>query len=146
LELPHPRPGSRRVRWPVVAGALALAVAASSLVLGLDRLLGPGTRHAGLLLADASAPATAPDFNELPRGGAFFQDRDSITVTVPRAMTVAEFLSLYHLENHRAVRAALSSQAGATEWNDVIEEGARVSFRLTRGREDATGTDGEAGQ
>jgi hypothetical protein len=114
----------------VLAGsALALVV-----VLGLAALLGDHVRGA-VLIADRNAPpAPALTYTDAPQSAAFFEARDSVTVRIPWDMTVSEFLSLYHLENNAAARAALARDLGASARDDLLREGDEVSFRLTARR------------
>jgi hypothetical protein len=119
----------------VLTALLLGGVAALSLLLGLSRFAGASVRDNAQLLVRAPMPDAAPNYSDLPRGGALFEDRDSVTIVVPRSMRVSEFLSLYHLENNASARSALERQLGASAWDDVLEKDARVTLRLTRGRE-----------
>ena len=91
--------------------------------------------RAAVLIADRSAaPSAALRYTDAPQSAAFFEGRDSATVRVPWDMTVAEFLSLYHLENNASARASLERELGAIEADDVLREGDEITIRLTATR------------
>ena len=81
--------------------------------LGLASLVGPKTRSA-LLIEVETVPRSDLSFRDSPAEATrFFAVRDTVTVVVPRDMTVGAFLALYHLETSAPARAALSEQLGA---------------------------------
>jgi hypothetical protein len=100
--------------------------------LGLSALLGEGFREAVLVEVDVSPAGAEPTFSDAPLEAArFFADRDTVTVSIPRDMTVSEFLALYHLENNEAARTAIREQVGAASPGDLLREGDRVTVPLT---------------
>lgn len=125
---------------PVVAVALALVwlgavLAALTIALGLASLAGAWTRSGLLVPEEAPLPETALTYTDAPDAGRFFDTRDTVTVTVPWPMTVAEFLALYHLENNAGARQALREQLAVRSDADPLERGAQLSFHLTERRE-----------
>lgn len=118
----------RTLRWVPVAAVVG------TLVLALAARVGGGLRSAVLLDLDVAPPSRALQLSDAsPLADRFFALRDSVTAPVPWTMTRARFLSLYHLENNRSARAALSTQLGASAPDDVLPEGGSVTFLLTAG-------------
>ena len=114
----------------------ALVTLGLVVVLGAAAALGEPVRRAALLSLDEEPPADPlPLSDTAPEAAAFFLERDSVTVRVPWDMTVAELLTLYHLENNASARQALRDRFGAVEATDRLVEGAELSFVLTA-RED----------
>lgn len=112
---------------------LALAVV---LVLGAARGLGEGVRRAALIETRTSPPETGLEFSDSPAEAVrFFAERDEVTIRIPRDMTVAELLALYHLGNRPDVRSALREQLNATDETDLLREGEELTIRLTPARE-----------
>lgn len=121
-------------RLAIAVGVVAASALAFTVVLGLAALLGERARDYALIADRAAPPATALSFTDAPQSAAFFGDRDSVRVRVPRDMTVAEFLGLYHLETNQSARAALERQLGVAEPDDPLQEGDEVTFALTARR------------
>lgn len=121
-----------RLAWSDLAlWILALAVG-SMTTLGLAALLGEDLRTAVLVEVDRELAGSEVSYSDAPAEAArFFAERDSVQVRVPRDMSVAAFLSLYHLETNASARAALRDQLGAVADEDVLREGDVVSFDLT---------------
>ena len=119
-------------------GGLGLAVLLGVVTaLGVAALLGEGFREAVLIEVETSPVGAEPTYSDAPREAArFFADRDTVSVVVPRDMTVADFLALYHLENNRAAADALRDQLGAAAPGDLLREGDRVTLPLTLRREE----------
>jgi len=104
----------------------------SSLVLvvaGAAVLVAPGpTRDvAGLMLLGAPLPPDELRDIAMSEAGAFFADRDSVTLRVPEEMTVRDLLRLYEMDLPH-VRAGLAEQLGVS----VAGVG---SIALSKGRE-----------
>lgn len=135
------REGARRAtarhRMDALLGASGLPVAAAlGLVatLGLASLLGERVRSAVLVEVETTPPGPL-SFHDAPEEAArFFALRDTVTVRVPRDMTVSDFLALYHLETNAGARAALREQLGAAAADDPLREGDRVRLPLTLSR------------
>lgn len=109
----------------VLAGGLILT-------LGLASLVGDAVREAVLVEVDASPVGSQPSYSDAPAEAAtFFARRDSVEVRVPRDMTLADFLGLYHLETSTAARDALREQLGVVADDDVLREGDRVTLTIT---------------
>lgn len=133
---PAVRPApEERSTWPrawrasVPALLLVLAVV---LALGAARGLGEPVRRAALIETRTSPPETGLEFSDSPAEAVrFFADRDEVTIRIPRDMTVAELLAIYHLGNRPDVRAALREQLNATEDADLLREGEELTIRLT---------------
>lgn len=128
---PRSGPPLLRVAGVVLTAALAVATA-----LGVAALLGEGFRGAVLVEVETGPAGSLPAYSDVPAEATrFFADRDTVAVRVPRDMTVADFLALYHLENNRAAREALRDQLGAAAPSDRLREGDRVTLPLTLRRE-----------
>lgn len=124
--------GGRRARIVVLALAwVAAALAALTIALGVSRLAGATARDGALVLAEAPLPEDGLTYSDAPDAGRFFDARDTVTVSVPWPMTVAEFLSVYHLENNADARRALREQLGAESDAHPLARGAEVTFHLT---------------
>lgn len=109
---------------------LALAVP------GLAALLGEGFREAVLVEVEVDPASSEPAWSDAPMEAArFFAERDTLTVVVPRDMTLARFLALHHLETHSGAREAIREQLGLSESSDLLREGDRVTLPLTLRRE-----------
>lgn len=137
---PPTRPSPHeRSRWPrswrgaVPALLLALAIV---LALGAARGLGDPVRRAALIETRTSPPETGLEFSDSPAEAVrFFADRDEVTIRIPRDMTVADLLALYHLGNRPDVRSALREQLNASDDADLLREGEELTIRLTPARE-----------
>jgi hypothetical protein len=129
---PSPRSPEAGARSIVVALAWTGAVlAALTVAFGLASLAGEPVRASALVATDAPLPDAALTYADAPDAGRFFDARDTVTVTVPWNMTVAEFLALYHMENNADARRALREQHAADGEADRLEAGTEVSFHLT---------------
>lgn len=127
-------PTTRSRRALIVLAAVAVAAAALSVALGLSRVVGAPLRGSTLVMQEQTPPDIALNYTDAPAAGAFFDARDTATVRVPWDMTVAEFLSFYHLQNNPDARRALREQLDAAEDADRLAEGAEVTFHLTARR------------
>jgi hypothetical protein len=112
--------------------SMLLLLGALVVLLGVARLWGPGLRESALLSFDESARGSFPSYSDAPTAATmFFETRDSALVTVPRDMSVGEFLALYHLSNHDGVRAALRDQHGVVADGDELRRGTQVRLPLS---------------
>lgn len=115
-------------------GAVAVGLLAGGLIvaLGLATLLGDGVRRSLLVEVDRRPRDSEPSYSDAPsEAAAFFARRDTVRVRIPRDMTVADFLGLYHLETNAAARAALRIQLGASAGGDLLREGDTVTLTVT---------------
>ena len=120
---------------PMVLGS-TLVMLGFVVVLGAAAAIGEPVRRAALLSLDDEPPVESlPLSDTSPEASSFFLERDSVTLRVPWDMTVAELLTLYHLENNTSARQALRDRFGAVEAGDRLQEGSELSFVLTA-RED----------
>ena len=125
----------RPVPWRALVPALLLALMVV-VVLGAARGLGAAIRRAALIETRITPPESGLEFSDSPTEATrFFADRDEVTIRIPRDITVAEFLALYHLGNRPDVRAALREQLDATEDTDLLREGEELTIHLTPVRE-----------
>jgi len=125
--------GGRRGRLAAlglpVAALLGLVAA-----LGVASLVGDEVRSA-LLVEVETEPVAELSYRDAPEEAArFFAERDTVTVAVPRDMSVADFLALYHLETNPAAREALRDQLGAVSDADPLREGDQLTLPLTPSR------------
>lgn len=121
----RPRPAALAVGAALLAGGLILA-------LGVAALVGDAVRRAVLVEVDRSPRGAQPSYSDAPaEAAAFFARRDTVRVRVPRDMTLAAFLSLYHLETNLSARDALREQLGVVAEGDVLREGERVTLTIT---------------
>jgi hypothetical protein len=127
-------PAVPRTRAALIGLAVLVLAVGATLALGVAALLGERVRAAALIADRSAAPSAALRYTDAPQSAAFFEGRDSATVRVPWEMTVAEFLSLYHLENNASARASLERELGAVELDDVLREGDEITIRLTATR------------
>ena len=85
-----------------------------------------------LMIETPRAPAKAA---EAPGARAesdrFLANRDTVVVRVPRAMSVGEFLDLYHLRNTRGIREALQRQAGVQGDAAILPADKELRLHLT---------------
>ena len=116
------------------AGLPAAVLVGLVATLGLASLVGDAVRSAVLVEVETEAPTSLSVRDAPEEATRFFARRDTVTVTVPRDMTVAELLALYHLETSTAAREALRDQLGAGGEADRLREGDRVTFPLTLAR------------
>lgn len=127
--------GPRRPARPTLAAlAVGSALLAGGLILalGVAALVGDAVRGAVLVEVDRSPRSAQPSHSDAPaEAAAFFARRDTVQVRVPRDMTLADFLSLYHLETNLSARAALREQLGVVAEGDVLREGERVTLTIT---------------
>lgn len=127
-----PAARSTRARIAVLAAAWGAAVlAALTVALGMARLFGDAARDGALVLAEAPLPEDGLTYTDAPDAGRFFDARDTVTVTVPWAMSAGELLSIYHLENNADARRALREQLGAESDAHPLAAGETVTFHLT---------------
>jgi hypothetical protein len=133
---PAPEQGSAWPRsWRAAVPALLLALAVV-LALGVARGLGATVRRAALIETRLSPPESGLEFSDSPAEAVrFFAERDEVTIRIPRDMTVAELLALYHLGNRPDVRTALREQLNASDDADLLREGEELTIRLTPTRE-----------
>jgi hypothetical protein len=61
----------------------------------------------------------------------FLSNRDTVVVRVPRAMSVGEFLDVYHLRNTRGIREALQRQAGVHDDTGLLSKDKELRLHLT---------------
>lgn len=61
----------------------------------------------------------------------FLANRDTVVLRVPRAMSVGEFLDLYHLRNTRGIREALKRQAGVQGDAAMLPKDRELRLHLT---------------
>lgn len=107
-----------------------LVVLGLALFLWRDLAFGiAGYRPLGTPDVAALDGAAELDERDAPR---FFAERNKIEVTVPRDMTVAEFLRLYQLELQH-VREQIAAQDGVDVLGDdhVLRQGKRYQLTLT---------------
>lgn len=131
-----PRVGVEPVPWRRVLAVLLACGLLALAVPGLAALLGEGFREAVLVEVEVDPTASEPTWSDAPMEAArFFAQRDTLTVVVPRDMTLARFLALHHLETHTGAREAIREQLGLTEPSDLLREGDRVTLPLTLRRE-----------
>lgn len=103
----------------VVAIGIATALGASLLAFRLDPIVFRPLR-----------PPLPGAKVEEPQPGDFFVRRNTLTVTVPREMTLGEFIRLYQLQQTRYELIDLLQVGGDPE-RIVLKRGQRVSVRLT---------------
>ena len=124
----------RNRRVLVTLASVGAVAAALSVALGLSTLVGPSLRSSALVMEEAPPPDLALNYTDAPAAGPFFEARDTVTVRVPWDMTVAGFLSFYHLDNNPDARRALREQLDAGQDADLLREGDEVTFNLTARR------------
>lgn len=141
---PHPTgsrpasdaPGPRDLPWRRALAALLACGLLGLAVPGLAALLGEDFREAVLVEVETDPGPSEPAWSDAPMEAArFFSERDTMTVVVPRDMTLARFLALHHLETHTGAREAIREQLGLSEPSDLLREGDRVTLPLTLRRE-----------